>query len=129
MTKVLIITNCLLLALLVLILVFKHEIVVVGLLEDSTATLKASWYSEKEGCVHKSCLMANGERFDENKISCASRQFYGQVLQIEYNGKVIECPVTDKISKTYDSERIDLSKKAFETLADLDKGIITIVIK
>ena len=92
-----------------------------------TIRTTASWYGI-ESCVEKECLMANGEKFDENKITCASRQFYGRTLKIEYQGKIIECLVTDKISKTYDNIRIDLSKKAFEILENLDKGLITITI-
>ena len=88
----------------------------------------ASWYGF-ESCVNPDCLMANGEVFNENEISCASRTHYGKILEISYKGKTILCPVSDKISKTYDSTRVDLSKRAFETLADLDRGIIEIVIK
>ena len=90
--------------------------------------LTASWYG-LESCVNPDCLMANGEVFKENEISCASRTHYGKILEISYKGKTILCPVKDKISKTYDSTRVDLSKRAFETLADLDRGIIEIVIK
>lgn len=90
--------------------------------------IEASWYGF-ESCVHQDCLMANGTKFDETKISCASRQHYGKILTIEYQGKTIQCPVTDKISKTYDSTRIDISKAGFAELESLDKGLITIVLK
>ena len=96
--------------------------------EGNLGLIKASWYGQ-ESCVNPDCLMANGEVFREDKISCASRTHYGKVLEISYNGKTILCPVLDKISKTYDSTRVDLSKRAFETLADLDEGLITVVIK
>ena len=91
------------------------------------ASMTASWYGF-ESCVNPDCLMANGEAFREDEISCASRTHYGKVLRIEYQGKTIECPVKDKISKTYDETRIDLSRSAFEELEDLDRGVIEVIV-
>ena len=87
----------------------------------------ASWYG-KESCVREDCKMANGEVFDENKISCASRQFYGKTIWIEYGDKEILCPVKDKIAVEYDDTRIDLSKAGFAKLDNLNKGLINIKI-
>ena len=128
MRNKLIALNLALVAVLMVLVVFKHEIAVAGQIEASGNELKASWYG-LESCVNPDCLMANGEVFNEDEISCASRTHYGKVLTIEYQGKVIECPVKDKIAIRYDDTRVDLSKKAFETLADLDKGLISVVIR
>ena len=123
MIKALICLVAIEIAVLVVLLVFKHEIVYGAVPSE----IKASWYG-RESCVNPDCLMANGEVFDENEISCASRTHYGKIVTIEYQGKTIECPVNDKQSVNY-MDRIDLSKRAFETLADLDEGLISVVIR
>ena len=127
--KYLIYLNLALTAILAMLTLTHHSFVASGAELKAPEAFKASWYDEKSSCHYEGCLMANGERFDEDKISCASRQFYGQVLTIEYQGKTIECPVKDKISKTYDATRIDLSRKAFSELENLDKGLIQVVIR
>ena len=96
---------------------------------EGVLMLTASWYG-LESCVNPDCLMANGEVFNENEISCASRTHYGKVLEISYKGRTILCPVKDKISKTYDATIVDLSKQTFmELTGDLSLGVVQIVIK
>ena len=125
--KYLITLNLILTALAVGIVVFDRRIDYRADFESVGTNLKASWYG-LESCVNPDCLMSNGEVFDENEISCASRTHYGKIVTIEYQGKTIECPVNDKQSVNY-MDRIDLSKRAFETLADLDEGLISVVIR
>lgn len=118
--------NLILTALLVVSLNFSRTIAVEGILKP-TERVKASWYGF-ESCVNPDCLMANGEVFDENEISCASRTHYGKILEISYKGKTITCPVFDKQSVNY-MDRIDLSKRAFqELIGDLDQGIAEVIV-
>jgi rare lipoprotein A len=73
--------------------------------------------------------MANGQIFNPNNFTCASRLFpLGSVLYITNirTGKTIRCVVTDKISKKYAKTRIDLTPRAFSELADLKQGIIQV---
>lgn len=86
-----------------------------------------SWYGEKDSCHYKGCPTASGERYNEDKISCASRTYFGKTLRIEHDGKSIFCKVNDKIAWWLDKERVDLSKAAFLALhPNLDDGIIKI---
>ena len=124
MKNKLIALNLSLIAILVVLVVFKHEIVATG----QISSVVASWYGF-ESCVNPSCLMANGEVFDEDEISCASRTHYGKVLEISYKGKTILCRVNDKNSKKYDATRVDISRAGFLELENLDKGIIQVVIR
>ena len=90
--------------------------------------MTASWYGV-ESCVREDCLMANGEKFDENRISCASRQFYGKTIWIRYGDKEILCPVKDKIAKRFDETRVDISKMGFKELSgNLELGLIKVKI-
>lgn len=100
--------------------------------------LKASWYSEasliKEGTrkIGERMVMANGEQFDETKLTCATRLYpFGTLLQItnQENGKSIIVKVTDRIGKRFATTRIDLSKMAFSKLDKLEKGIIPITVE
>ena len=95
----------------------------------------ASWYSEaslkKEGTWNVSHgIMANGQKFDETKWTCATRAYpLGSVLQIEYAGNTIRVRVTDRIGKRFANSRIDLSRKAFSALADLNRGVIPVKVR
>lgn len=96
--------------------------------------LKASWYSNqslvKEGTWKRSGgIMANGRRFDENALTCATRLYpLGTHLLITNldNGKSVTVKVTDRIGKRFAKTRIDLSKGAFKRIANLKKGLIPI---
>ena len=90
-----------------------------------------SWYSVKslkeEGTWEKSHgYMANGKKFDENAMTCATWLYpLGTFLRIESITKcgIIVVEVTDRTSRRF-AERIDLTKGAFEKLDRLEKGII-----
>lgn len=98
--------------------------------------LKASWYSnaslKKEGTwKHGETKMANGKRFDENALTCASRQYsLGTMVKVKNiaNGKSVVCKVTDRIGKRFANSRIDLSKGCFSKIADLKQGIINVLV-
>jgi rare lipoprotein A (peptidoglycan hydrolase) len=96
--------------------------------------LKASYYSvqslKDEGTWATSGgRMANGAMFDENALTCATRLYSkGTELKVtnKANGKSVIVKVTDRIGKRFAHTRIDLSKAAFATIADLDTGVIDI---
>ena len=100
-------------------------------------TLKASWYSEsslkKEGSwkLYKG-VMANGEKFDEEKPTCATRLFeLGRYVRVTNtrNGKTVICKVSDRIGKRFATTRIDLSRSAFEKIADLKVGLVPVTVE
>jgi rare lipoprotein A (peptidoglycan hydrolase) len=98
--------------------------------------LKASFYSRasliREGTwKNGETRMANGERFDENKLTCATRLYkLGTFLTItnSNNGKTVVVKVTDRIGKRFAQTRIDLSQGAFVKIADLKSGIVPITV-
>ena len=99
--------------------------------------LTASWYSieslKKEGTYkYSKGVMANGQKFSDNDFVCATRLFplgcYLLVTNLE-NKKSVVVKVTDRIGKRFAKTRVDLSKKAFSCLAELDRGIIKIKVE
>lgn len=100
--------------------------------------ITASWYSEasliKEGTrkVGERQVMANGQRFDETRNTCASRLYLlGTRLKVtnKRTGSSVIVTVTDRIGKRFAKTRIDLSKGAFSKIADLKQGLIQVEIK
>ena len=98
------------------------------------ADLKASWYSvaslKQEGTwkISKG-VMANGEVFNENNLTCATRLYrIGTYLRIwnVQNNKSVVVKVTDRIGKRFANSRIDLSRAAFQRIAALDEGTVPI---
>ena len=92
---------------------------------------KASWYGE-EFCHNEPCRTANGDWFDENKLTCACSNDFplGSVLIVSHNENSIKVVCNDRggFSEGY-GRILDLSKKAFETLAPTSKGVIWVRIK
>ena len=99
--------------------------------------LTASWYSieslKKEGTYkHSKGVMANGEKFADEKNTCATRDYeLGNYLKITNNetGKSVIVKVTDRISKRFRGKRIDLSKKAFAQIANLKSGLVKVKVE
>jgi rare lipoprotein A (peptidoglycan hydrolase) len=99
-------------------------------------TLEASWYSiqslKKEGTYRYSKgVMANGEKFNDDDYTCATRLYpLGSLLRIvnTKNNKAVWVKVTDRISKLFGETRIDLSKRAFAEIANLKQGLIPVEI-
>jgi len=90
----------------------------------------ASFYSYE--CANQP--MANGKLFDPEKRTCAS-WFYslGTVLRVQSldTGKMTEVIVTDRGPNkrlVREGRVIDLSKKAFEEICVLQKGLTKVVI-
>ena len=89
-------------------------------------SFKASYYNSSfHGKVTKS-----GETYNENRLTCASNTHkLGTKLKVTNldNGKSVIVKVTD--TGSFSKVTLDLSKKAFERIAELEKGIINIKIK
>ena len=89
-------------------------------------SFKASYYhSSFHGKVTKS-----GEVYNENRLTCASNSHkLGAKLKVTNleNGKSVIVKVTD--TGSFSKVTLDLSKKAFERIAELEKGIINVKIK
>jgi len=97
----------------------------------------ASWYSieslKEEGTWELTKgVMANGEKFNENNFTCGTRLFpLGTVLLVTNNQtlKQVQVIVTDRIGKRFATTRIDLSKRAFSEIADLEQGIVPVTVE
>jgi len=99
-------------------------------------TTEASYYTV-ESCKREgtSGIMANGRRLDDERYTCATWDYaFGTKLRITnlQNGKSCCVEVTDRgpAKRLYKKGRkLDLSKKAFSSISDLRKGLITVEIK
>lgn len=99
--------------------------------------LTASWYSieslKREGTYKLTKgVMANGKVFNENDFTCATRLWHlGTVLTVTNmtNGRTVIVKVTDRIGKRFAKTRIDLSKSAFEKIANRNDGIVRVIAK
>lgn len=97
-----------------------------GIETSSAQELTASYYSVKslktEGTWKRSQgRMANGEVFDENKLTCAVYGYeFGQILRVTnlQSGRRVHVKVTDRIAKRFAKTRIDLSRQAFGYLSN-----------
>jgi len=93
----------------------------------------ASWYSEFSPGIRETT--ANMEKFDHNKLTCASWDYpFDTVLEVINidNGKKVLVRVNDRgpAKRLYRKGRIiDLTKKAFQNIADLDKGLIKVKVR
>ena len=100
-------------------------------------TLKASWYSveslKREGTwKYSKGVMANGKAFKDEAFTCASRDFpLGTTLRITNarNSKSVCVKCTDRINLRFKGKRIDLSKAAFQAIADLRQGVISVTVE
>lgn len=99
--------------------------------------LTASWYSveslKKEGTwAYSHGRMANGKIFKDENLTCATRLWkIGTILRITSlsSKKSVSVKVTDRIGKRFANKRIDLSKKAFKEIANLNQGIIKVKVE
>lgn len=76
---------------------------------------------------------ANGEIFDMNKFTCAATKDYkfGEVLRVTNiaNGKSVIVKVNDRGAFKKYGRTLDLSRAAFEEIADYRKGIVKVKIE
>lgn len=90
---------------------------------------KASWYGEK----FHGRLTASGDVYDMNELTCAATNDYefGDRLKVTNikNGKSIVVTVNDRGNFERLGRTLDLSKGAFDEIANLDKGVIDVKIE
>lgn len=89
----------------------------------------ASYYTVKSS----SLITANGERYYENALTCASMDYkFNTLLKVTNleNGKSVICRVNDRgnFKKKY-GRIIDLSRGSFAKIADLKLGIIKVKVE
>jgi len=89
----------------------------------------ASWYGEK----HRGLLMANGQRFDPDRLTAAS-WFYdlGTKVVVTHENRSVIVEITDRgpaRSLIKEGRKIDLSRAAFAKLADPDLGLIDVTVR
>lgn len=90
----------------------------------------ASWYSESSPGVKR--MTASGEVFEDSKKTCASWNFkFGTRLRVmnPQNGKSVICRVNDRGPAKRFNRLVDLSRSAFREIADLKRGVISVVIR
>ena len=87
----------------------------------------ASWYSESDPFIN--LLTANGEIFDDSKLTCASWNYpFNTRLKVTNleNGKSIVCRVNDRGPAKRLNRAVDLTKAAFRQIADPRLGLIRV---
>ncbi len=105
-----------------------------ALAHSPPATGTASWYGE----THRGKLMANGKRFDPNKLTAAS-WFYplGSKVRVAVNcpggpARKVVVTITDRgpaKDLVHNGRIIDLAQAAFKRLADPDVGLVPVVVQ
>lgn len=90
----------------------------------------ASWYGNESIVPKWGGYTANGEKFDENKLTCAvpKREMMNKwylVTNIE-NGKSVKVWANDLGNFAKYGRIIDLSKRAFSLICNLEKGLVRV---
>ena len=86
----------------------------------------ASWYGED----HRGRLMANGQRFNPDRLTCASWNYpFGTELRVTHGHRTVTVIVTDRGPAPDLHRDIDLSAAAFRRLADPNLGLIRVTIE
>ena len=90
---------------------------------------RASWYGEKQ----RGLPMANGQRFNPDKLTAASWFFdFGTKVVVTYANRSVVVEITDRGPANRlvnEGRKIDLSRAAFPKLADLDLGLIAVTVR
>lgn len=89
----------------------------------------ASWYSKTDKKIKPET--ANGEKFDDKKITCASWDYpFGERLLVIHTltGKWVVCRVNDRGPKKSLYRAVDLTRAAFEKIANPKKGLIWVTV-
>lgn len=89
----------------------------------------ASWYGEE----HRGRTMANGRPFNPDALTCAS-WFYplGTVVEVKHGRRLVYVCVTDRGPRAdlvAAGRVIDLSRRAFELLGDINVGLVPVEIR
>jgi rare lipoprotein A len=90
---------------------------------------RASWYGEK----HRDLPMANGQRFNPDKLTAASWFFdLGAKVVVTHANRSVVVEITDRGPAkrlVNEGRKIDLSRAAFVKLADPALGLIDVTIE
>jgi len=90
---------------------------------------QASWYGED----HRGLLMANGQRFNPDKLTAASWFYHlGTRVVVTHAGRSVVVEITDRGPAkhlVHQGRKIDLSHAAFARLANPDCGLIAVTVK
>lgn len=90
---------------------------------------RASWYGEE----HRDLLMANGQRFDPDKLTAASWFFaLGTKVVVTHADRSVVVEITDRGPAkrlVQEDRKIDLSRAAFAKLASPNLGLIDVTIR
>lgn len=87
----------------------------------------ASWYSETDAGINRHT--ANGEVFDDAKLTCASWYHdFGTLLKVTNlkNGKSVVCRVNDRGPHKRLGRIIDLTITAYRRIADVHSGLVRV---
>lgn len=90
----------------------------------------ASWYSKSDPGIN--LRTANGEIFDDSKLTCASWNFpFGTYLRVTHltNGKAVLCRINDRGPAKRLNRLIDLTKESFREIAPLATGLIPVKVE
>ncbi len=112
---------------------FFRKVIVIGLLfvglTFSQEAHKVSYYGE----AFHGKLTASGEVYDMEDLTCAAIRDYdfGDILKVTNikNGKSVIVKVNDRGNFRRLGRTLDLSKKAFSIIGNLEKGVLTVKIK
>ncbi|MFA5389565.1 MAG: septal ring lytic transglycosylase RlpA family protein [Candidatus Omnitrophota bacterium] len=91
---------------------------------------EASWYSQNDPGIL--LTTANMERFDDSQLTCAMWDMpFNTMLKVTNteNGKSVIVRVNDRGPAKRLNRAIDLTKKAFSHIADLDKGLVEVSVE
>jgi rare lipoprotein A len=90
---------------------------------------RASWYGEG----YRGRTMANGRPFNPDLLTCASWHFpLGTVLEVTHGRRSVFVVVTDRGPRrdlVAQGIVIDLSRRAFESLANTDRGLVRVTVR
>jgi rare lipoprotein A len=90
---------------------------------------RASWYGEE----HRGLPMANGQRFDPNKLTAASWFFaLGTRVVVTHADRSVVVEITDRGPAKRlleEGRKIDLSRAAFAKLASPELGLIDVMVR
>lgn len=90
---------------------------------------RASWYGEE----HRGLPMANGQRFDPDRLTAASWFFdLGTKVVVTHDDRSVVVEITDRGPAkrlVQAGRRIDLSRAAFAKLADPELGLIDVTVR
>ena len=104
-------------------LIAAIPLIVVGkVVGDRTGLVTASWYGER----YRGKPTAIGELFDPDKLTAAHRRLpFGTKVRCQLGKKFVVVTITDR-GPFVKGREIDLSRAAFQRLANTDAGLIQI---